>query len=126
MVSLRGESLTHHTNQMKLFNAIAVATVIGTSFIATRPALAECRADGVSIPSQRPVQLSVTNNRNYPVKLIWIDFDGSRKLYDTIASGDTILQPTYDNHLWVIEEDGSNICLTNIRPGASNQALTLR
>ena len=38
MVCLRGESLTHHTNQMKLFNAIAAAAVIGTSFIAANPA----------------------------------------------------------------------------------------
>ena len=38
MVCLRGESLTHHKNQMKLFNAIAAATVIGTSLITATPA----------------------------------------------------------------------------------------
>ena len=38
MVCLRGESLTHHTNQMKLFNAIAAAAVIGTSLITATPA----------------------------------------------------------------------------------------
>ena len=38
MVCSRGESLTHHTNQMKFFNAIAAAAVIGTSFIAPNPA----------------------------------------------------------------------------------------
>lgn len=39
MVSLRCESLTHHSNQMKLSNAIAAAAVIGPSFITTSPAL---------------------------------------------------------------------------------------
>ena len=34
MVCSRGESLTHRKHQMKLFNAIAAAAVIGTSFIA--------------------------------------------------------------------------------------------
>ena len=38
MVCLRGESLTTHTNQMKLFNAIAAAAVIGTSLFAANPA----------------------------------------------------------------------------------------
>ena len=42
MVCSRGESLTHHTNQMRLFNAIAAATVIGTSLIVIPPAMAGC------------------------------------------------------------------------------------
>ena len=40
MVCSRGESLTHHTNQMKLFNAIAAAAVIGTSILSVTPAQA--------------------------------------------------------------------------------------
>ena len=39
MVCLRGESLTTHMNQMKLFNAIAAAAVIGASFVAASPAI---------------------------------------------------------------------------------------
>ena len=49
MVCLRGESLTHRINQMKLFNAIAASAVIGTSFIAANPAEAfssRCKPDG--------------------------------------------------------------------------------
>ena len=43
MVCSRGESLTHHISQMKLFNAIAAAVVIGTtSTLATAPAQAGC------------------------------------------------------------------------------------
>ena len=37
-VFVRSESLTTHTNQMKLFNVIAAAVVIGTSLIAATPA----------------------------------------------------------------------------------------
>ena len=37
MVSSRRESLTHRINQMKLFNAIAAAVVIGASLIAANP-----------------------------------------------------------------------------------------
>ena len=35
MVCSRGESLKHHSNQMKLFNAITTAVVVGGSFVAT-------------------------------------------------------------------------------------------
>ena len=45
MVCLRGESLTHHTNQMKLFNAIATAAVIGTALVAVNPAEASVYVD---------------------------------------------------------------------------------
>ena len=38
MVCSRGESLTHRMIQMKLFNAIAAAAVIGSSFMAATPA----------------------------------------------------------------------------------------
>ena len=38
MVCSRGESLTLHTSQMKLFNAIVAAAVIGTSLITASPA----------------------------------------------------------------------------------------
>ena len=34
----RGESLTHHTNQMKLFNAIAAAALLGAPFLTAAPA----------------------------------------------------------------------------------------
>ena len=40
MVSSRGESLTLHISQMKLFNAIAAAAVLGTSLATISPAQA--------------------------------------------------------------------------------------
>ena len=40
MVCVQGESLTYHRNQMKLFNAIAAAAVIGCSFLIPVPAQA--------------------------------------------------------------------------------------
>ena len=41
MVFSRGESLTNHTNQMKLINAIAAAAVCGTFLFATKRAEAK-------------------------------------------------------------------------------------
>ena len=41
MVCSRGESLTTHRNQMKLFKAIAAAVVIGGSLLIPNPAKAQ-------------------------------------------------------------------------------------
>ena len=40
MVCSRGESLAHHMNKMKLFNAFAAAAVIGASLISPNSAYA--------------------------------------------------------------------------------------
>ena len=45
-LSSRGESLTTHRNQMKLFNAIAAAVVLGGSLIAATPAEAQRAPNG--------------------------------------------------------------------------------
>ena len=45
MVCSRGESLTHHTNPMKLFNAIAATVVIGGALINPVPAKASTLVD---------------------------------------------------------------------------------
>ena len=44
MVCSRGESLTHHMNQMKLFNAIATAAVVGAAFAVVSPS-AQAQSD---------------------------------------------------------------------------------
>lgn len=118
--------LPHHLSRMKLFKAIAVAAVISTAFVSTSPAYARCRVDGVSKPSQRNAQFTVTNNRNRAANLVWIAFDGSRELYASIGSGETFTQPTYTNHLWLIKEKGTGRCLTLIRLGTTSQQLTIR
>ena len=68
MVCLRGESLTHHTKQMKLFNAIAAATALGALFASHAPAqafglstLVNAAAASVVQPVVAPQQ-SLTNS----------------------------------------------------------------
>lgn len=120
------EPYTPHRNQMKLLNAFAVACVISTSFISGSPAFAKCRVDDLSMPSQTNAKFSVTNFRNSAVSLIWVTFDGNRKSYMSIGPGETFMQPTYTNHVWLIEEEGTGRCLTSIRLGTSNQHLIIR
>ncbi len=111
---------------MKSFNAIATAGFVGASLLTAQPALAACSSREVSYTSRVSVQFSVTNNRRYPVNVVWIDFEGIRKHYRTLRSGDTFSSSSYLSHVWIMEEASSNLCLSNIRLGAANQHLILR
>ena len=51
MVCSGDESPTHHTNQMKLFTAIATSAVIGTSLVFIAPANARCGQGFVQLGS---------------------------------------------------------------------------
>ena len=112
--------------KMKSFNAIATAAFVGASLLTAQPALAACSSREVSYTSRVSVQFSVTNNRRYPVNVVWIDFEGIRKHYRTLRSGDTFSSSSYLSHVWIMEEASSNLCLSNIRLGAANQHLILR
>ena len=90
MVCSRGESLTQHTNQRKLFNAIAAAAVIGTSLITANPAQARgCYvsmatmdmdsliAGGASL--KQAYQYAVSNGNLDGSDMCWIKLKGFSK-----------------------------------------------
>ena len=58
MVCSRGESLTHHANQMKLFKTIAAVAVIGASFIAATSAEARCTMFVPNPPVSKAIECS--------------------------------------------------------------------
>ena len=58
MVCSRGESLTHRINQMKPFNAIAAAAVMGGSMFAIKPAHAQEFAVPTVALVQRNIELT--------------------------------------------------------------------
>ena len=45
------------------------------------------------------------NRRNHPVKLYWIDYSGSRKLYGEIAKGGERQQNTYSDAVWLVTDE---------------------
>ena len=73
MVGLRGESLTHHTNQMKLFNTIAAAAVAGISLFIPSRTLADSLPEVGSGPSAMTCYLSHETVANDPESLRPVD-----------------------------------------------------
>ena len=48
------------------------------------------------------------NRRSSPARLYWIDFDGQRKSYGTIAPGGTHRQATFAGHRWLVADDSDH------------------
>ena len=63
-----------------------------------------------SINSNTVSSFTVTNNTSITLSLFWLNFQGTRVLYQTIPSGATISQSTFQTHPWVIA-DPTGSCL---------------
>lgn len=51
-----------------------------------------------------PSRIRFINVRDRPVKIVWVAFDGSERIYATLAEGQEMVQPTYVAHRWVIKD----------------------
>ena len=67
IVCSRGESLTVHIDQMKLFNTIAAAAVIGASFIAPNPAEARNGWIKGGCDYDNNCSVKILERSNYPI-----------------------------------------------------------
>ena len=45
------------------------------------------------------------NNRDKPVKLVWIDYGGKPKLYGVIEPGETRRQSTFESAVWMVTDE---------------------
>ena len=68
-----------------------------------------------SLPSTTRVTLRFDNRRSTPVRVYWLDFAGKRVLYTTLAAGQTMYQPTFSSHRWMVTTEGDE-CLGVYEP----------
>jgi len=61
--------------------------------------------------------LIFVNNSVVALERFWLNFDGERQNYGTIAPGSTISQRTYSDHYWLVEAPGGQV-LGIFRPNA--------
>jgi hypothetical protein len=63
-----------------------------------------------SADSNQPIRLSFFNKTKNNIKIYWIDYQGDKKLYETLAPDQNLVEPTYATHPWLIT-DSFNNCL---------------
>lgn len=93
-----------------LKRALMAAGILAASAAITAPAVAApplCDTAGLkSSSSSNARQLVVVNTpTNRTTDLYWIDQQGERKFYKTIAAGARFVQMTFQGHVWVLENN---------------------
>jgi von Hippel-Lindau disease tumor suppressor protein len=68
------------------------------------------RASDVSL------HLEFANDTDGPIFIYWLDFEGHRVHYNTLAPGESYEQQTYVTHPWVVVDAADNRCLRLLVP----------
>lgn len=63
-----------------------------------------------SLESTTTSSITFDNQSGTTVRIFWLDFGGNRVLYNTLAAGQSYVQPTWLTHPWVAVDD-SDQCL---------------
>ena len=92
-----------------------VIPILGLTILAAwpPPALAEKKhaAEEKGIKSTNgdvDASIKFVNKSAQTVKIYWLDYDGDRKLYQTLKDGEVYSQGTFLTHPWLITDDNDD------------------
>ncbi|KAK6538136.1 hypothetical protein TWF694_011018 [Orbilia ellipsospora] len=71
-----------------------------------------------TVASTKAVKVYFINNRTAPVHIYWLDTNGKRVSYGTVAgNGGTKEQGTYLTNPWIVTDEGTGKALAIYHPG---------
>ena len=70
-----------------------------------------------SARTTQAVNATFTNQTKEPLTVYWLDFDGKRQKWFDLAAGQTLRQPTYDGHLWLVAKPNGQCVAIFSAPG---------
>jgi len=90
---------------------IGLLLLVSVVFLLSSPGLVraekkhEAEEKGVkSLNSDLSTSIAFTNKSGKTIKVYWLDFEGNRKLYQTLDDDESCEQQTYVSHPWVITD----------------------
>jgi hypothetical protein len=93
----------------------SVLVLISLPFVVGCPSLSHAQKKhpaeekGVkSVNSDVEAKIKFDNKSGKTTKVYWLDFDGNRKLYQTLKDGESYEQETFLTHPWVITDENDN------------------
>ncbi len=72
-----------------------------------------------------PSQIAFQNESGVPVDIYWLDYEGDRVHYATLADGEGYVQPTWLTHPWVAVDKAGN-CLGYVLSESLEQSYTIQ
>jgi hypothetical protein len=97
-----------------LVPAVAIALLLAQETANAQGRLApECPSEAAirSLSDTERTRISFRNERAGSIYVFWLDYDGQRQLYRTLAPGQSATFQTFATHPWVVT-DASGSCLS--------------
>jgi hypothetical protein len=70
----------------------------------------ETAASSTPVAETPAASIKFENKSSTTVKVIWVDYQGQEKLYQSLGPSDSYVQPTYCGHVWLVKtEDGVEV-----------------
>lgn len=63
----------------------------------------------VSLGTTQSTTLFICNKSNQPITYYWLDFAGKRQRYGMVPAGQSQQQPTFANHIWLLESSTGQV-----------------
>lgn len=71
----------------------------------------ETTVSRTSVAETPAVFIKFDNKSHTNIKIIWLDFSGEEKLYQSLGPSESYVQPTYSGHVWLVRtEGGTEVC----------------
>jgi VHL beta domain len=103
--------LLNSTFRINMNNFLALSTAVCFAALSTA-AFAGC-GPHKSLPSNQMVDVTFGNKTAGTVNVIWYTFTGGRKIYQTLAAGQSYVQSAYTKHVWKLT-DTSGKCISTL------------
>lgn len=95
-----------------------IILLLGVTAVFAQDAPSTC-----SVNSEVEMVIVVTNSTGRDLNLNWIDYDCVEQTYATFASGETVVQPTYASHPWILRTADTGVQVGEVILGDSPRTI---
>ncbi|MBL1436710.1 MAG: hypothetical protein COB08_011005 [Rhodobacteraceae bacterium] len=100
-----------------MLKPFAVLLLLASPALAQTNAAINCYQGGlVPIESEHLATILFSNNSEYEVDILWLNYDGEEIYYNSLKPGESYEQTSYFSHPWVVYRAESNVCKGIIVP----------
>lgn len=99
----------------------------GTGQGPASPLSSGCSSEGTvkSLRGDEPVSIRIRNDSGQSLQVFWIDYLGKRDFRGKLGPGQSILQPTFATHPWLLA-DGNGVCRRLTVVNKNTQEVSMR
>ena len=72
-----------------------------------------------------PLNITFSNQRGQAINLFWIDYQGVRQFYNELQPGESVVQPTFITHPWVITDKDTGECVQLVMPDLNTPTINI-